>query len=48
MMFYYIYSFINNTAKLLFDFNVYNDVFGKIKVEQKGSKSCALHNGFGC
>lgn len=25
MMYYYIYSFINNIARLLFDFNVYNE-----------------------
>jgi len=27
IMYYYIYSFINNTAKLLFDFNSYNDKY---------------------
>ena len=27
IMYYYIYSFINNTAKLLFDFNVYNQQY---------------------
>ncbi|MCB2294415.1 VCBS repeat-containing protein [Clostridium algoriphilum] len=27
IMYYYIYSFINNTEKLLFDFNVYNDKY---------------------
>lgn len=26
-MYYYIYSFINNTAQLLFDFNVYNNQY---------------------
>ncbi len=27
IMYHYIYSFINNTARLLFDFNVYNDKY---------------------
>ncbi|MBU3100491.1 MULTISPECIES: VCBS repeat-containing protein [Clostridium] len=27
IMYYYIYSFINNTAQLLFDFNEYNDIY---------------------
>ena len=27
IMYYYIYSFINNTAQLLFDFNEYNDLY---------------------
>lgn len=27
IMYYYIYSFINNIAQLLFDFNVYNDQY---------------------
>jgi hypothetical protein len=27
IMYYYIYSFINNVARLLFDFNVYNDEY---------------------
>ena len=27
IMFHYIYSFINNTVQLLFDFNVYNDQY---------------------
>jgi hypothetical protein len=27
IMFHYIYSFINNTAQLLFDFNVYNEEY---------------------
>ena len=27
IMYYYIYSFIRNTARLLFDFNVYNDQY---------------------
>lgn len=27
IMYYYIYSFINNTPQLLFDFNVYNDQY---------------------
>lgn len=27
IMYYYIYSFINNTVKLLFDFNAYNDKY---------------------
>lgn len=27
IMYYYIYSFINNTAQLLFDFNVYNEQY---------------------
>lgn len=27
IMYYYIYSFINNTVKLIFDFNVYNEYY---------------------
>jgi len=27
IMYYYIYSFINNVTKLLFDFNVYNELY---------------------
>lgn len=27
IMYYYIYSFVDNSAKLLFDFNVYNDEY---------------------
>lgn len=48
IMYYYIYSFINNTAKLLFDFNVYNEEYQydvtykdnfKVEVISKKNKS---------
>lgn len=44
IMYYYIYSFINNTAKLLFDFNAYNNKYTYVVTYKDNYKVEVLSN----